>query len=169
MQGSPDPAHLVIYSCNPLTTLFLWSNFMHVYKKVVSIEGSLSSSGWSLLPRVETSAKLLLASKHVSFEPFHLPWLASPYPPCGHAISRYHVHAGVFLAWFKPHHLDVLRHHRLCYPFLMDLRYQCGKIYHFMIELLVEGAQYSGYVITISCVVPWSSAVVTDWLPMAHS
>lgn len=67
MRGSPDPMHLVISSCSPLTALLLHSSFIHVTKKVVSIEGSIPGSGWSLLPEVEAFVKLFLASINVSF------------------------------------------------------------------------------------------------------
>jgi len=64
---SPDLAHLVISSCNPFTALLSRSNFIHVSRKVVIIEESISGSSWSLLPEVEASVKLFLASMNVSF------------------------------------------------------------------------------------------------------
>ena len=66
MHGSPGPTHLVMSSCSPFTTLLSCNNFMHVYRKVVSIYGSISSSSLSLLPEVEASVKLFLASMNVS-------------------------------------------------------------------------------------------------------
>ena len=66
-RGSPDPTHLVISSYSPFTALLSHNSFMHVSKKVVSIEGSIPSSSWSLLPKVEASVKLFSASMNVSF------------------------------------------------------------------------------------------------------
>ena len=60
------PTHLVMSSCSPFTTLLSCSIFMHVSKNAVSIDASISSSSLSLLPEVEASAKLLLASMNVS-------------------------------------------------------------------------------------------------------
>ena len=66
-RGSPDPAHLVVSSCNPLNASLLRSIFIHVSKKVVCIKGSILGSGWSLLPEVEASVKLFIASLNFSF------------------------------------------------------------------------------------------------------
>jgi len=67
MHGSPDPTHLVRSYCNPFIALLSHNNFMHVSRKVVSIDGSISGSSLSLLPEVEASVKLFLASTNVSF------------------------------------------------------------------------------------------------------
>lgn len=66
MCGSPDATHLVISSFSPLTSLLSSRSFMHVSRKVVSIEGSIPGSSKSLLPKVEASVKLSLASMNVS-------------------------------------------------------------------------------------------------------
>ena len=68
MHCSPGmvPTHLLISCYNPFTALLSCSNFIQVSRKVVSIEGSISSSGLSFLPEVEASAKLFLASMKVS-------------------------------------------------------------------------------------------------------
>ena len=60
------PSHLFMSSCSPFTALLLRSSFMHVSRKIVSIDGSISSSGLSLLPKVEASTNLFLASMKVS-------------------------------------------------------------------------------------------------------
>ena len=59
-------AHIVMSSCSPFIALVSCSSFMHVSKNVVSINGPISGSSLSLLPEVEASAKLLLASMNVS-------------------------------------------------------------------------------------------------------
>lgn len=68
MCGSPGmvPVHLLMSSYNPFISLLSRSNFMHVSRNVLSIDGSISSFGLSFLPKVETSAKLFLASMKVS-------------------------------------------------------------------------------------------------------
>jgi len=67
-RGSPGavPAHLIMSSCSPFIALLSHNSFMHVSKNVVSIDGSISVSGLGLLPEVEASAKLSLASMKVS-------------------------------------------------------------------------------------------------------
>ena len=62
-----DLMHLMISYCRNFTTLLSCSSFIHVSKKVVSIEGSIRGSSWSLLPEVEAFVKLFLASMNVSF------------------------------------------------------------------------------------------------------
>ena len=66
-RGSLDPVHLVISSYSPLIALLSCNNFMHVSRNIVSIEGSIPGSSWSLLPKVDASLKLFLASMNVSF------------------------------------------------------------------------------------------------------
>lgn len=58
--------HLLMCSCNPLTTLLSHSSFIHVSRNIVSIDGSISDSSLSLLLEVEASVKLFLASIKVS-------------------------------------------------------------------------------------------------------
>ena len=58
--------HLFMSSYSPFTALLSRSSFMQVSKKVVSMEGSISLSGLSLLLEVEASVKLFLASMIVS-------------------------------------------------------------------------------------------------------
>ena len=65
--GSPNPTFLVISSYSPLTTFLSCSSSMRVSRKVVSIEGSIPSSSWSLLPEAEAFVKLFLASMNVFF------------------------------------------------------------------------------------------------------
>ena len=67
-RGSPSavPVHLLMSSCNPFTALLSRSNFMHVSRNVVSIDGSISCFVLSLLPELEASVKLFLASMKVS-------------------------------------------------------------------------------------------------------
>ena len=67
MHGFPYPVHLVMSSCSPFIALLSRSNFMHVSRKVVSIDGSITDSSLSLLPEVEASVNLFLASTNVSF------------------------------------------------------------------------------------------------------
>lgn len=68
MRGSPGavPTHLLMSSYDPFTSLLSFSNFIHVSKNVISVGGSISISGLSLLPEVEASMKLFLASIKVS-------------------------------------------------------------------------------------------------------
>jgi len=68
MHGSPSAilALLFMSSYNPFIALLSCSSFMHVSKNVVSINGSIVGSGLSLLPEVEASVKLFLASMKVS-------------------------------------------------------------------------------------------------------
>lgn len=77
MRGSLHPMHLFINSCKPLATFLSRRNFIHVSKEVVIIKGSLSDSGWSLLPGVEISMKLPQASRYVSLSPLEF----RPYAP----------------------------------------------------------------------------------------
>jgi len=72
MHGSPGaiPTHLVMISYSPFIALLSRNNFMHVSKNVVSIDGSNFGSSLSLLPEVEASTKLFLASMNVSFGSF---------------------------------------------------------------------------------------------------
>ena len=67
-RGSPSavPTHLFMSSCNPFTASLSWVTFIHVSRNVVSIDGSVSNSGLSLLPEVDASVKLFLASMKVS-------------------------------------------------------------------------------------------------------
>lgn len=135
-RGSPDSAHLVINYCSPLVALLSCNNFIHVSRKVVSMEGSIYGSGWSLLPKVEASLKLFLASINFSFvrsksnsgsfaralqthvsslDHFIFIFL------CGRATYEHHVHIGVLFTRFKPHNLDILSGRMLEYPFLTHL------------------------------------------------
>lgn len=68
MYGSPGvvPANLVMSAYSPFIALLPCNSFMHVTKNVVSIDGSISHSSLSLIPQVEESAKLFLASMNVS-------------------------------------------------------------------------------------------------------
>ena len=68
MRGSPSvvPAHLFMSFYSPFTTLLSHNNFMHVSKNVLSIDGSIFGSGLSLLPEVEASTNLFLASMKFS-------------------------------------------------------------------------------------------------------
>lgn len=66
-QGSPDLAHLVMSSCSPFTDFLSRKIFMKVSRKVISIDGSISSSSLSLLLEMEVFVKLFLASINFSF------------------------------------------------------------------------------------------------------
>lgn len=67
MCDSPNPAHLVMCSCSLFTALQCHNSFMHVSRKVVSIDGSIFGYGLSFLPKMEAYVKLFLASINVSF------------------------------------------------------------------------------------------------------
>lgn len=58
--------NLLMSSYNPFIALLSRSRFMYVSRNFVSIDGSISSSGLSFLPKVEASLKLFLASMNVS-------------------------------------------------------------------------------------------------------
>ena len=60
------PVHLCTSSCSLFTAFLSRSSFMHVSRNIVSIDGSISSSGMSLLPEVEASTKLFFASMKFS-------------------------------------------------------------------------------------------------------
>jgi len=59
------PIFLLMSSCNPFITLLSHSNFIHVFRNVVIIDGSIFGYSLSFLPEVEASTKLFLASMKV--------------------------------------------------------------------------------------------------------
>jgi len=67
MHGSPSVVleNIVMSYCSPFIDFLSRNNFIHVTKNVVSIHGSISGCSFSLLPEVEASAKLFLASMNV--------------------------------------------------------------------------------------------------------
>ena len=121
------PTHLLMSSYNPFTSLLSCSSFMHVSRNIVSIDGSISGSNLSLLPKVEASIKLFLASMKVSLvcsksNYFFHRSLANPSTIFGlfsfiishhNSTSEHHAHIWIFLTWLRPHHLQVLSRARL--------------------------------------------------------
>jgi len=171
-RGSLDPAHLVISSYSPLAILLSCNSFMYVSRNVVSIEGSIPGSGWSLQPKVEASVRLFVSSMNIPFVRSKL-----KLAPCGPHIflcllplilsrgrttSVHHVYIWVFFAWLKRHHLYILSWRRLEYPFFAHPCDQHRTVYCFMIKLSTIRIGYPHRVGTIAGIVPWTSAIVTN-------
>ena len=122
---------------------------MHVTIRVVSIDQSIFGSSLSLLPEVEASVKLFLASMNVSFarsnctlvplldpcEPKHSLLATYLVVSCRNTTSEHDLYIQVLFTWLKPHHLQFLSWWRLECSFIVQPCYQCGAILHLMIKL----------------------------------